>query len=113
MAVFFYDFFLLRELTTVAAASRAGLLAFSVIAMGGVGSVLAGVWADRFGRERITIWSMAVSGLCSLTLGWLVCGPILLVVVLTLLWGFTIVAGGRRSVCWPSGRCWGSWRWCG
>jgi len=96
IAVFSYDFFLVRALTTVAAASRAGLLAFSVIAMGGVGSVLAGVWADRFGRERITIWSMAVSGACSLVVGWLIGGPLPLVVLLALVWGFAIVADSAQ-----------------
>ncbi|MEX0893540.1 MAG: MFS transporter, partial [Gemmatimonadota bacterium] len=96
IAVFFYDFFLAGELTNVAAVSRAGLLAFSVIAMGGIGAVLAGVWADRFGRERITIWSMAVSGACSLVVGWLIGAPILLVVPLALVWGFAIVADSAQ-----------------
>ena len=96
VTLFFYDFFLARELTSVAAASRAGLIGFSVIAMGGIGSVLAGAWADRFGRERITIWSMAVSGVCSLCVGWLVGAPTAAVIIVALVWGFAIVADSAQ-----------------
>lgn len=96
VTIFFYDFFIARELASVAATSRAGLIGFSVIAMGGIGSVLAGAWADRFGRERITIWSMAVSGACSLSVGWLGGAPTAAVVVLALTWGFAIVADSAQ-----------------
>lgn len=96
VSLFFYDFFLVQDLTQTAAAARAGIVAFSVIAMGGAGSVLAGAWADRFGRERITIWSMAVSGACSLTVGWLFAAPPALVIGLALVWGFAIVADSAQ-----------------
>ena len=43
----------------------ADLAAFAAIAVGGAGCVLGGVAADRVGRERLTIWSMAVSGSCA------------------------------------------------
>jgi MFS family permease len=96
VTVFFYDFFLARELAAAAAATRAGLIGFSVIAMGGLGSVLAGAWADRLGRERITIASMAASGACSLVVGWLTGAPAAAVVVLCLIWGFAIVADSAQ-----------------
>jgi MFS family permease len=96
VTVFFYDFFLGRELAAAAAATRAGLIGFSVIAMGGLGSVLAGAWADRLGRERITIASMAASGACSLVVGWLTGAPAAAVVVLCLIWGFAIVADSAQ-----------------
>jgi len=65
VAAFFFDFFQYEGATAVQATARSGAVAFGAIAAGGLGSVLAGRWADRLGRERITIWSMAVSGICA------------------------------------------------
>ena len=53
----------------IGGATHAGAYGFAAIAAGGVGAVLAGVWADRLGRERIAIASLAVSGVCSLVIG--------------------------------------------
>ncbi|HUF50627.1 MAG TPA: MFS transporter, partial [Longimicrobiales bacterium] len=96
VAVFFFDLFSARGASAAGAATTAGVVAFSVIAMGGIGSVLAGQWADRLGRERVTIWSMAVSGTCSLIMGWLLHAPPWLAVGLGLIWGFAIVADSAQ-----------------
>ncbi|MEX1184175.1 MAG: MFS transporter [Gemmatimonadota bacterium] len=96
VAAFFFDFFLARELTAGGAATRAGFVGFCVIAMGGIGSVVAGAWADRLGRERVTIAAMAVSGACSLVIGWLAAAPLAVVVLLALVWGFAIVADSAQ-----------------
>ena len=96
VAVFFFDFFAARGATDAGAAARAGVVAFCVIAAGGVGSVLAGKWADRLGRERITIWSMAVSGACALVIGWLTFLPAWMLVSLALIWGFAVVADSAQ-----------------
>ena len=45
----------------------ASLAAFAVIAVGGIGSLLAGKWADRLGRTLVTMASLVVSGACALT----------------------------------------------
>jgi MFS family permease len=74
----------------------ADLLGFATIAAGGAGAVLAGRWADILGRERITIWAMAVSGGCALTVGWLVAAPLALLLPLTLVWGFSVVADSAQ-----------------
>jgi MFS family permease len=96
IAVFFVNLFRLNPATATAAVMLAGITAFSVIAMGGVGSVLAGAWADRLGRERVTIWAMAVSGGCSLMAGWLTHAPVVIVVTLALIWGFAVVADSAQ-----------------
>jgi MFS family permease len=96
IAVFFLNLFRLNAATAAAAVMLAGITAFSVIAMGGVGSVLAGAWADRLGRERVTIWAMAVSGGCSLLTGWLTQAPVVIVVTLALIWGFAVVADSAQ-----------------
>lgn len=78
----------------------ASLAAFAVIASGGIGSVAAGILADRFGRTTITIVSLAVSGNCALAVGFLFGGSPLLLVALCLVWGTAIVADSAQfSAC--------------
>jgi MFS family permease len=67
-----------------------------VIASGGVGAVVAGTWADRWGRERVANGAMLISGLCSLSLGWLLNAPLWVVGSLAILWGATIVADSAQ-----------------
>lgn len=74
----------------------ASLAAFAVIGSGGIGSFLAGRWADRFGRTTITIASLGVSGLCSLVIGFLFGGAAWLLVLVALVWGVTIVADSAQ-----------------
>jgi len=72
------------------------LWGFAVIAAGAVGAVVAGTWADRWGRGRVANAAMAVSGICSLTLGWLLAAPIWVVGGVALVWGTTIVADSAQ-----------------
>lgn len=74
----------------------AALVAFWVIAVGGVGSVLAGVLADRIGRERVAAGALVVSGAVALGIGWLVHAPSWLLVGIALLWGVTVVADSAQ-----------------
>ncbi|HEX6589149.1 MAG TPA: MFS transporter [Longimicrobiales bacterium] len=76
--------------------ARAGLFGFAAIAAGGAGAVLAGVWADRLGRERIASRAMFLSGACSLVIGWLLDAPLALVAIVALVWGFAIVADSAQ-----------------
>lgn len=78
------------------AASWAGLVAFAAIAMGGLGSVLAGLLADRIGQTTITIAAMAVSGSCALAIGFTFGGEPGVVAVLAMVWGLTIVADSAQ-----------------
>lgn len=74
----------------------ASLTAFAVIGIGGLGSVLAGVLADRLGRTTITILSLAISGACALLVGFLFGGNPVLLVVVCLVWGFAVVADSAQ-----------------
>lgn len=74
----------------------AAAAAFAVIAVGGLGSALAGRLADRYGRARVTIVSMGISGLCSLGVGLFYGGSPILLTVVCLLWGFTVVADSAQ-----------------
>ncbi len=74
----------------------AALATFSVIGIGGVGCVVAGLLADRYGRTTITIVSMVVSGCCCLVVGLFFGGPAWMLVTICLLWGFFIVADSAQ-----------------
>jgi MFS family permease len=81
-------------------AIAASLAAFAVIGVGGLGSLLAGRFADRLGRTLVTTASLAVSGLCALTAGLLFGGHPLLLLTLCLVWGFAVVADSAQfSAC--------------
>jgi MFS family permease len=96
LSLFFHDYFAKHGFTGAQALSFAGLAGFAAIAAGGIGCVLAGLWADRFGRENIAAAAMVVSGACALLIGWLVALPIWIVVLLALVWGFAVVADSAQ-----------------
>jgi MFS family permease len=73
----------------------ARLAGAAAIAAGGLGSLLAGKLADRLGRTRITVWSLALSGVCALTAGFVFHRPGLLT-TLCLVWGFAVVADSAQ-----------------
>jgi len=74
----------------------ASLLTFGTIAVGGVGAVVAGSAADRFGRTRITSASMAVSGFACLTAGVVFGRSLAVLVPFVLVWGLAIVADSAQ-----------------
>ncbi|MEO8246949.1 MAG: MFS transporter [Chloroflexota bacterium] len=77
-------------------AGLASLLAFAVVAAGGVGCVVAGALADRWGRTTLTIAAMGVSGSCAVLTGLLFgAWPVLLVAV-ALVWGVSVVADSAQ-----------------
>lgn len=89
--------FLLASFTAVqVSATWASLTAFGVIAVGGLSSLLAGKLADRYGRTTVTIGSLAVSGVCAVSVGFLFGGNPLLLVIVSLVWGFAIVADSAQ-----------------
>lgn len=74
----------------------ASVSAFAVIAVGGLGSLVAGQLADKLGRTTLTIASLLMSGTCALTVGFLYGGNPLLLVAVCLVWGFAIVADSAQ-----------------
>jgi MFS family permease len=53
LSIFFFDFFRARGHDQIVALSWSGLVGFAGIAIGAVGCVVAGAWADRLGREYV------------------------------------------------------------
>jgi MFS family permease len=76
-------------------ATAARLAGFSVVAIGAFGSLAAGFLADRLGRTLITIWSLGISGLCSLVVGLFFDRPEVLTVI-CLVWGIAVVADSAQ-----------------
>lgn len=76
--------------------SWASLSAFAIIGIGGLGSLFAGLLADRLGRTTLTIASLLMSGTCALTVGLLYGGDPFWLIVVCLVWGFAIVADSAQ-----------------
>ena len=95
IGVFFNASFALT-LPADTATTAARLAAFVTIASGAIGSVGAGVLADRLGRTTLTIAAMAVSGTCAATIGFLFGGPPLWLIALGVVWGISIVADSAQ-----------------
>jgi MFS family permease len=96
LSLFLFQFLTGTGVGDARAVMFAGVITFAAISAGGPGSVLAGVWADRFGREVVAGGAMALSGVCALTIGWLGGAPIAVVVAIALVWGFAIVADSAQ-----------------
>lgn len=73
---------------------------FAVIAVGSLGSLTAGIMADRIGRTTITIVSLGVSGMCALGIGFLFGHNPVVLSAVALIWGFAVVADSAQfSAC--------------
>jgi MFS family permease len=77
-------------------ATVASVLAFSIIAAGGVSCVVAGLVADRYGRTSTTSALMALSGGSAIAAIFLTSAPLWLLLPVLFLWGITIVADSAQ-----------------
>ncbi|HEU4828342.1 MAG TPA: MFS transporter [Gemmatimonadales bacterium] len=71
-------------------------LAFAVIATGGIACVAGGWIADRFGRERLVIGALALSGSCALGIGLAFAQSLWLLVPVALVWGMAVIADSAQ-----------------
>lgn len=72
------------------------LAAFGTIAIGGIGCVWGGLSADRHGRERLVILSMAASGSCALLIPVVYGAALPLLVIVAWAWGFFVIADSAQ-----------------
>jgi len=75
--------------------SHARLAGFGAVAIGSIGSLLAGLLADRIGRTRVAGGALVLSGGCALVAGACLDSP-MLATGLCLLWGFAVVADSAQ-----------------
>jgi len=74
----------------------ASLITFAVIGVGALGCWAGGILGDRSGRPAATIAAMACSGACAATIGLAAAGPLALLVLVGLVWGFSVVADSAQ-----------------
>lgn len=80
--------------------SWATVVSFLVIGIGCISSVVAGKYADRWGRTTITITALVISGLCSLLVGRLYGGSPILLSIVCIIWGLSVIADSAQfSAC--------------
>jgi len=80
-----------------AAAGTAGsAVAFVAIASGSIGCVVAGLWADRWGKARVAGAAMLASAACALGSPLFFGAPIGALLLLAVVWGFTVVADSAQ-----------------
>jgi MFS family permease len=85
--------------------SWASVAAFAMIAAGGAGSLAAGKLADRIGRTAVTSSAMAVSGACCVIAGLFFGGRPWILLVISLIWGFAVVADSAQFSAGVSELC--------
>ena len=79
-----------------AAAATGSAVAFVTIAAGAVGCVVGGFWADRWGKARIAGAAMLASAACALASPAFYGAPLGALLVLAVIWGFTVVADSAQ-----------------
>lgn len=76
--------------------ASAGVLAFSAIAIGGLGCVWGGIYGDKKSREWVVTVAMAASGTCAAIIGLTFGGPSAIMLGVALAWGFFVVADSAQ-----------------
>ena len=77
-------------------ASTAAFITFGFFLVSGIGCWIGGILGDRWGRTRTTALMMSVSGSCCVLIGFLFAAPTWLVLLVSVVWGLTIVADSAQ-----------------
>ena len=77
-------------------AGTIALLAFLIIACGGIACVVGGGIADRVGRERLVMGALAASGGCALVIGFAFGRSFWLLVPIAAVWGMSVIADSAQ-----------------
>ncbi|HET9344348.1 MAG TPA: MFS transporter [Candidatus Limnocylindrales bacterium] len=80
----------------IADPSVASAASFAVVAVGGIGCVVAGALADRMGRTTLTIAAMAGSGASAVVAGLVFGADPIVVTAIGLVWGLTVIADSAQ-----------------
>jgi MFS family permease len=63
---------------------------------GGIGCVIGGIISDKIGRANLTIYSLFISGACSLIIGFTFGQFIWLTLILSFIWGMSVIADSAQ-----------------
>jgi MFS family permease len=93
-----FSIFFAEALTThgVTVGSTAAYATFAIFLAGGLGCWGGGIMADRWGRTKTTMLMMVISGSCAVFIGLLFGSSPWLVLLVGLVWGFTVVADSAQ-----------------
>jgi len=81
----------------VPSGARVGsLIAFVTLTSGAVGCVMAGRWADEWGKARVAGAAMVASATCALLSPFVFGLPLAILMLLAVVWGFTAVADSAQ-----------------
>jgi MFS family permease len=75
---------------------NASAATFVVIAVGALGCYLGGLASDIWGRTRLTMIAMGLSGLCATAIGLTFGGPPWLTLLVAMVWGITVIADSAQ-----------------
>ena len=93
-----YALFLSETLAVngVNSGSTAALLTFTIFIAGAAGSWCGGILANRWGKVKTTILFLAISGLCTIGIGFLYDSPPWMIVIAGMVWGFSVVGDSAQ-----------------
>jgi len=92
IVAFFAAALVSRSMDMALAASYGAVFSAVIIMVGGFSTALAGALSDRYGRVRTIQVIMFSSAACSLFFGWIQPWPVLLVVLISLVYGILVTA---------------------
>lgn len=76
------------------------IIAFSSFASigvaGAIGCVLGGLMADKLGRSRLTVLSLAISGICSIIIGFTFGQALWLTLLVAVIWGMFVISDSAQ-----------------
>jgi MFS family permease len=72
------------------------LTTFAVIGSGGLGCVIAGWLADRWGRTSVAMTAMLLSGTCSIAVGFLFQRNPTILIAVCVIWGIAVIADSAQ-----------------
>ena len=110
IGAFYTDLYDDAEIGALGGIRRASFLAFLFFLAGAVGCVAGGVLAEKYGRTLVTAFSLATSSICAAIFGFLPTEADGLLVVVSLIWGATIVSDSAQfstaitELCPPESR---------
>ena len=75
---------------------KSALATFVIFVAGSLGCWAGGLISDRWGRANTAITMLAISGTCSIFIGLLIGAPSWIVLLIGLVWGFSVVADSAQ-----------------
>lgn len=76
--------------------SATSIVTFVVIGSGFFGAWFGGVFADRIGKEKVTLWSLGFSGSITLIIGFFFGSSPWIIAILGIIWGVSIIADSAQ-----------------